>query len=80
MLVYLHGLNSSGHSDKANRLRDALEPLPLLAPDYAPHRPHEAVADLTAVLERVAADSGPPVLVGSSMGGFYGRWLITRVP
>lgn len=80
MLVYLHGLNSSGRSDKANRLREALAPLPVLAPDYAPHQPHQAVAQLTQVLEEVAAESGPPVLVGSSMGGFYGRWLITRVP
>ncbi len=32
------------------------------------------------MLEQVAAANGPPVLVGSSMGGFYGRWLITRVP
>ena len=80
MLIYLHGLNSSGNSDKANRLREALAPLPVLAPNYAPHRPHEAAAQLTAVLEQVVADHGPPVLVGSSMGGFYGRWLITRLP
>jgi predicted esterase YcpF (UPF0227 family) len=80
MLVYLHGLNSSGNSAKATRLREALAPLPVLAPDYPPHRPHEAAAQLTAVLEQVVADSGPPVLVGSSMGGFYGRWLISRVP
>jgi hypothetical protein len=80
MLVYLHGLNSSGQSAKANRLRTALAPLPVLAPDYEPHRPHAAVARLTTVLQHVVADSGPPVLVGSSMGGFYGRWLITQLP
>jgi hypothetical protein len=80
MLVYLHGLNSSGQSIKATRLRQALAPMPVLAPDYPAHRPDAAVAQLTALLEEVVADSGAPVLVGSSMGGFYGRWLITRVP
>jgi predicted esterase YcpF (UPF0227 family) len=80
MLVYLHGLNSSGDSAKATRLREALAPLPVLAPDYAAHRPDEAVAELTRVLAQVVADSGPPVVVGSSMGGFYGRWLLTLVP
>ncbi|WP_058554262.1 YqiA/YcfP family alpha/beta fold hydrolase [Thiohalocapsa sp. ML1] len=80
MIVYLHGLNSSSLSAKATRLRELLAPRPVLAPDYAPHRPDDAVAELTAMLEQVAAANGPPVLVGSSMGGFYGRWLITRVP
>jgi predicted esterase YcpF (UPF0227 family) len=38
------------------------------------------VTRLSALLEDVIADHGPPVLVGSSMGGFYGRWLISRLP
>ena len=80
MIVYLHGLNSSSRSIKATRLREALAPLPVLAPDYAPHRPDEAVATLAAVLKEVSAKHGPPVLVGSSMGGFYGRWLVTLLP
>jgi uncharacterized protein len=81
MIVYLHGLNSSSRSVKASRLRETLAPLPVLAPDYSPHRPDQAVAELTRVLAQLAAAQGPPpVLVGSSMGGFYGRWLITRVP
>jgi len=80
MLVYLHGLNSSGNSAKAAHLREALAPLPVLAPDYPAHRPDAAVAQLEAMLAETLAESGPPVLVGSSMGGFYGRWLIGRLP
>jgi hypothetical protein len=80
MILYLHGLNSSGQSVKARRLRELLAPLPVLAPDYEPHRPDAAVAALTAVLKEVLAAHAPPVLVGSSMGGFYGRWLVTRLP
>ena len=76
MLVYLHGLNSSGRSAKAAALRERLAPYPVLAPDYQAHRPSAAVARLTAFF----TDLGPacPAVVGSSMGGFYGQWLARR--
>jgi predicted esterase YcpF (UPF0227 family) len=76
MLVYLHGLNSSGRSAKAAALRERLSPYPVLAPDYQAHRPQAAVARLTAFF----TDLGPacPAVVGSSMGGFYGQWLARR--
>jgi predicted esterase YcpF (UPF0227 family) len=80
MIVYLHGLNSSSGSAKAQRLKEALAPTPVLAPDYRPHRPMQAVAELTEYLQGVCSEHGPPVLVGSSMGGFYGRWLVRSVP
>ena len=83
MLVYLHGLNSSGRSNKVGVLRRALAPRPVLAPDYPAHRPAEAVAGLFAWFDRLPAPpSGDPglVLVGSSMGGFYGQYLARRWP
>lgn len=83
MLVYLHGLNSSGRSHKAGVLRRALAPRPVLAPDYPAHRPAQAVAALLAWFDRlpipVAGDPGM-ILVGSSMGGFYGQYLARRRP
>jgi hypothetical protein len=81
MLIYLHGLNSSSQSHKATLLREALAPLPLLAPDYPAHRPHEAIVTL---MRLVGAHAGPgmaaPALIGSSMGGFYGQYLARRLP
>ena len=76
MLVYLHGLNSSGRSAKALGLRELLAPHRVLAPDYPAHRPHaatECLCDFFAGLAGVR-----PAVVGSSMGGFYGQWLARR--
>jgi predicted esterase YcpF (UPF0227 family) len=78
MLVYLHGLNSSGASAKATLLRAALAPYPVVAPHYPAHRPAEAVAVLCAFL--AGLPDPRPALVGSSMGGFYGQWLARQVP
>ncbi len=83
MLVYLHGLNSSGRSHKVSVLRRALAPRPVLAPDYPAHRPAQAVAGLLAWFDRLPTPpAGDPglVLVGSSMGGFYGQYLARRLP
>jgi len=76
MLVYLHGLNSSGQSVKARMLREGLSPHTVLAPDYPAHRPAAAVQRLGDFF----ADLGDvrPAVIGSSMGGFYGQWLARR--
>ena len=83
MLVYLHGLNSSGRSHKVSVLRRALAPRPVLAPDYPAHHPVQALAGLLAWFARLPTPpAGDPglVLVGSSMGGFYGQYLARRMP
>jgi len=83
MLVYLHGLNSSGRSHKVGVLRRALAPRPILAPDYPAHDPDAAVATLVAWFARLPPPPlGDPglILVGSSMGGFYGQYLARRWP
>ncbi|MGB5735912.1 MAG: YqiA/YcfP family alpha/beta fold hydrolase [Thiohalocapsa sp.] len=80
MIVYLHGLNSSSQSHKALRLRAALAPEGLLAPDYPAHKPHEAVAALTAQMQRLTANGAVPTLIGSSMGAFYGQHLARQFP
>jgi predicted esterase YcpF (UPF0227 family) len=79
MIVYLHGLNSSSKSFKARRLTKALAPMQVLAPSYPAHRPARAAQILREMLERILERSGPPAIIGSSMGGFYGRWLVTQV-
>lgn len=76
MLIYLHGLNSSGRSAKADRLRAGLAPHVVLAPDYPAHRPAAAVARLSAYFADL--EGARPAVIGSSMGGFYGQWLARR--
>ena len=77
MIVYLHGLNGSGRSHKAGVLRRALAPRPILAPDYPAQRPADAVAFLCAWFARLSRPDGDTglLVVGSSMGGFYGQYL-----
>ena len=80
MIIYLHGLNSSSHSNKAMLLRTALASETFFAPDYPAHRPDKAVAQLTVLLSELSRRGPPPVLVGSSMGGFYGQYLARQQP
>jgi predicted esterase YcpF (UPF0227 family) len=75
MLIYLHGFNSSPASHKARLLRAYLAERGLghlFACPALPHRPQEAVRAIEAEIARAA--SAPPVLVGSSLGGFYATW------
>ncbi|ESQ13911.1 MAG TPA: hypothetical protein DDY14_06965 [Chromatiaceae bacterium] len=80
MIIYLHGLNSSSQSTKAKQLGDALAPISLLVPDYPAHRPHAAVAELTLLLAKLTRTGAAPVLIGSSMGAFYGQYLARQFP
>ncbi len=79
MLVYLHGLNSSALSAKAGVLRNRLEPMPVFAPSYPAHRPDEAMVTLSRFFTGLDGES-KPVVVGSSMGGFYGQYLARCFP
>jgi len=76
MIVYLHGLNSSSGSAKAALLRDRLAPEPILTPDYHAQDPERAIAELSNFFTGLAEQR--PIVVGSSMGGFYGQWLARR--
>lgn len=77
MLIYIHGLNSSPASFKANLLKRRLESMGRGAEFLAralPDRPRVAAALLEV---EVAAHPGA-ALVGSSLGGFYATWLAER--
>ncbi|MCG7899285.1 MAG: hypothetical protein JAY85_12625 [Candidatus Thiodiazotropha weberae] len=83
MIVYLHGLNSAGSSGKAALLRQALPGIDLISPTYPAHSADLAVARLSDELNRLLSEPDrtdePRLLVGSSMGGFYGAWLAQRL-
>jgi predicted esterase YcpF (UPF0227 family) len=75
MILYLHGLNSGGTSGKAATLRQALTPIPVLSPTYPGHLPMQAVYDLQRYISELEQEYPRFLIVGSSMGGFYGQYL-----
>lgn len=75
MIIYLHGLNSGGISGKAGTLRKALAPIPLASPTYPAHRPMQAVYDLQRFISERIEEHPRLLIIGSSMGGFYGQYL-----
>ncbi|MCB1762317.1 MAG: alpha/beta fold hydrolase [Gammaproteobacteria bacterium] len=77
MVIYLHGFSSGAASNKAATFRQALPEIPFLILDYPAHQPHAAVTFITHQITQ-AKSSYPDqalVLMGSSMGGFYARFL-----
>lgn len=79
MIVYLHGLNSTGSSAKAKWLREHLAPVPVLSPNYPAHRAHDAMGQLRAFLAPLRASADRLLLVGSSLGGFYAPMLAAEI-
>ncbi|MCK9534538.1 MAG: esterase [Pseudomonas sp.] len=74
-VVYIHGFNSSPASCKAQQLRRAwlqlgLSEEQLLIPELH-HHPERAIAQL----QNAIAQLDQPVLIGSSLGGFYATYL-----
>jgi len=76
-LLYIHGLNSSALSKKATQLASLMQTLGLgeqvRVPDLH-HHPRQAMAQL----DRAIAELGRPLLVGSSLGGYYATHLAQR--
>jgi uncharacterized protein len=78
MIIYLHGFNSGGQSQKAAWLRAHLAPILVFAPGYEPHHGHEAARDLRkfiARLQRENPQNPKLMLIGSSLGGFWAQYL-----
>lgn len=83
MLLYLHGFASSPGSFKAQvflrRLVRRGEPLAIPALDEGDFE-HLTLSRQLALVERVAADARPLVVIGSSMGGYLAALLAARRP
>lgn len=76
-LVYLHGLNSSPASHKARQLDTVMQRLGLEQQLHIPalgHEPRHAIEQL----ETLVSSLDQPLLVGSSLGGYYATWLAQR--
>lgn len=75
--LYIHGFNSSPASQKARQFMAAMEHLGLEGQVRVPalhHHPRQAMAQL----ESAIAELGRPVLIGSSLGGYYATTLAER--
>lgn len=74
-VVYIHGFNSSPASLKAQQLRRAW--LQLGLPEEYLHIPqlHHLPSQAIAQLQDAIAELEQPVLVGSSLGGYYATYL-----
>ena len=76
-ILYLHGFNSSPLSSKARQLAAVMQQLGLSAQLRVPelhHHPRQAMTQLEACI----AELGTPLLVGSSLGGYYATHLAER--
>ncbi|KYC25741.1 MULTISPECIES: YqiA/YcfP family alpha/beta fold hydrolase [Pseudomonas] len=76
-ILYIHGFNSSPLSTKARQLEAVMQQLGLSARLRVPalhHHPRQAIAQLEAAI----AELGAPLLVGSSLGGYYATYLAER--
>lgn len=78
LLIYLHGFNSSPQSLKVRLLQEALTKLGHAERLYAPQLPHSPAQALALIEQRMAQESVPPVLIGSSLGGYYATALAEK--
>jgi uncharacterized protein len=73
-ILYIHGMNSSPASLKARVLCAAMQRLGLAAQLQVPALAHEPQVAIQQ-LEAAVAQLGRPLLVGSSLGGYYATHL-----
>ena len=73
-ILYIHGFNSAPESKKATQLTSVMQRIGLGGQLRVPalhHHPRQAIAQLQAAISEL----GRPLLVGSSLGGYYATWL-----
>ncbi|HSC82826.1 MAG TPA: YqiA/YcfP family alpha/beta fold hydrolase [Pseudomonas sp.] len=73
-ILYIHGLNSSPASTKASQLLRVAEHCGIARHLRVPalhHHPRQAMQQLQAAI----GELGKPLLVGSSLGGYYATYL-----
>lgn len=80
MFIYLHGFNSSGQSAKGEYFKARLAPTPVLTPTYCAD-PDNAITQLSEFIASTISatpDACLPVLIGSSLGGYYAQCLARK--
>lgn len=79
-LLYLHGFRSSPRSVKACLVGERVKTRHPAVTWWCPQLPPSPAAAMAMVTEGVGAwPTGQMVVMGSSLGGFYARWLSLRL-
>lgn len=79
-LLYLHGFRSSPQSAKARLVGERVKTRHPAVTWWCPQLPPSPAAAMAMVTEGVGAwPTGQMVVMGSSLGGFYARWLSLRL-
>ena len=76
LIVYLHGLQSSPFSFKAQLVKDELRKRAADVDCFCPQlplSPEEAVEEVSEKIRALGSDS--IAVIGSSLGGYYASWL-----
>lgn len=73
-LIYLHGFRSSPQSFKAQRLGQAMAQAGRAHDFVCPALPASPAAAIALIVDRIAPNARD-VVVGSSLGGYYARYL-----
>ena len=77
-ILYIHGFNSAPESKKSTLLASVMQQMGLGDQLQVPalhHHPREALAQLRAAISAL----GSPMLVGSSLGGYYATYLAEQM-
>ena len=81
LLLYIHGFNSSPLSIKARELANYIEqfniPCQFVVPEL-PEWPGESARTLFELTSE-AIKTRPVFIIGSSLGGYFGTWLMERL-
>lgn len=75
-VIYLHGFASAGKGPKIDALREEFGAKNVIAPDL-PMDPLAVIADVSdLIVDAIYESNGDyPILVGTSLGGFYARYF-----
>lgn len=77
---YLHGFRSSANSPKVKAMQQAFPNCHVKGISYTPHSPLVAEEILINEYEKLIGKDDQLVVVGTSLGGFWARWLASKLP
>ena len=78
MIIYLHGFRSSPASEKARLLSDHLNRRGLGDRFWCEALPVSPRLAIESIERTIRSAASPPVLIGSSLGGYYATYLAER--
>ena len=81
MIVYLHGFNSTGNSSKGQTLKHTLKQTLPSVPFFTPTYHYNPDIAITVLMQEINEQllrhklKQPEMIIGSSLGGFYGQYI-----